>query len=68
MKLSQLRDVKELSIELDIDFKELVENLESENDDFELGDYRFISNSEIDINEPLVSTQKEIKFINPNFY
>ena len=48
MKLSQLRDIKELSIELDIDFKELVENLESENDDFELEDYRFISNSEID--------------------
>ena len=24
--------------------------------------------TEIDINEPLVSTQKEIKFINPNFY
>ena len=45
MVLSQLREIKELSIELDIDFRELVENFESENDDFEVSNYRFISSS-----------------------
>jgi len=48
MKLSQLRDVKELSNELDIDFRELVEQLIDEVDDFEMEDYRFIKVSEID--------------------
>ena len=49
MKLSQLRDVKELSNELDIDFKELVEQLIDEVDDFEIDNYRFIKVSEIDL-------------------
>lgn len=48
MKLSQLRDVKNLSNELDIDFKELVEQIIDEVDDFEIEDYRFIKVSEID--------------------
>ena len=48
MKLSQLRDAKNLSNELDIDFKELVEQLIDEVDDFEMEDYRFIKVSEID--------------------
>ena len=48
MKLSQLRDVKELSIELDIDFKELTEQIIDESDDFEIDNYRFIKVSEID--------------------
>ena len=48
MKLSQLRDVKELSNELDIDFRELTEQLIDEVDDFEIEDYRFIKVSEID--------------------
>ncbi len=49
MKLSQLREVKNLSNELDIDFKELVENVNEQNDDFEIDNYRFIKSSEIDI-------------------
>ena len=48
MKLSQLRDVKNLSNELDIDFRELVEQLIDEVGDFEMEDYRFIKVSEID--------------------
>jgi hypothetical protein len=48
MKLSDLRTVKELSNELDIDFRELVENVIDENDDFEIENYRFIKESEID--------------------
>jgi len=48
MKLSQLRDAKNLSIELDIDFKELIGQLVDESDDFEIEDYRFIKVSEID--------------------
>lgn len=48
MRLSQLRDVKELSNELDIDFRELTEQLIDEVDDFEINDYRFIKVSEID--------------------
>ena len=48
MKLSQLRDVKNLSNELDIDFKELTEQIIDESDDFEIDDYRFIKVSEID--------------------
>ena len=48
MKLSQLRDVKNLSNELDIDFKELVEQIIDEVDDFEIEDYRFIKVNEID--------------------
>lgn len=48
MKLSQLRDVKNLSNELDIDFKELVEQVIDEVDDFEIENYRFIKVSEID--------------------
>ena len=48
MKLSQLRDVKTLSNELDIDFKELVEQIIDEVDDFEMEDYRFIKVSDID--------------------
>ena len=48
MKLSQLRDVKELSNELDIDFRELTEQITDENDDFEIDNYRFIKVSEID--------------------
>ena len=48
MKLSQLRDVKNLSNELDIDFRELVEQLIDEVDDFEIDNYRFIKVSEID--------------------
>lgn len=48
MKLSQLRDVKNLSNELDIDFKELVQQIIDEVDDFEMEDYRFIKVSEID--------------------
>jgi len=48
MKLSDLRTVKELSNELDLDFKELVENIVDENDDFEIDNYRFIKSSEID--------------------
>ena len=49
MKLSQLRDVKNLSNELDIDFKELTEQIIDELDNFEIGNYRFIKVSEIDI-------------------
>lgn len=48
MKLSQLRDVKNLSNELDIDFRELTEQITDENDDFEIDNYRFIKVSEID--------------------
>ena len=48
MKLSQLRDVKNLSNELDIDFRELTEQIINEVDDFEMEDYRFIKVSEID--------------------
>lgn len=48
MKLSQLREVKELSNELDVDFRELVEQIVDQSDDFELGKYRFIKRSEID--------------------
>ena len=48
MKLSQLREVKNLSNELDIDFRELTEQITDENDDFEIEDYRFIKVSEID--------------------
>ena len=48
MKLSQLRDVKELSNELDIDFRELTEQIINEVGDFEMEDYRFIKVSEID--------------------
>ena len=48
MKLSQLREVKNLSNELDIDFRELTEQITDENDDFEIDNYRFIKVSEID--------------------
>ena len=48
MKLAQLRDVKNLSNELDIDFRELTEQIIDEVDDFEIEDYRFIKVSEID--------------------
>ena len=48
MKLAQLRDVKNLSNELDIDFRELTEQITDENDDFEIDNYRFIKVSEID--------------------
>ena len=48
MKLSQLRDVKNLSNELDIDFRELTEQIIDEVGDFEMEDYRFIKVSEID--------------------
>lgn len=48
MKLSQLRDVKNISNELDIDFRELTEQITDENDDFEIDNYRFIKVSEID--------------------
>ena len=48
MKLSQLRDVKNLSNELDIDFRELTEQITEENNDFEIDNYRFIKVSEID--------------------
>lgn len=48
MKLSQLRDVKNLSNELDIDFRELTEQIIDEVNDFEIEDYRFIKVSEID--------------------
>ena len=48
MKLAQLRDVKNLSNELDIDFRELTEQIINEVDDFEIEDYRFIKVSEID--------------------
>ena len=48
MKLSQLRDVKNLSNELDIDFRELTEQITDENDDFKIDNYRFIKVSEID--------------------
>ena len=48
MKLAQLRDVKNLSNELDIDFRELTEQIINEVDDFEMEDYRFIKVSEID--------------------
>ena len=49
MKLSQLREVKNLSNELDIDFRELMEQITDENDDFEIDNYRFIKVSEIDL-------------------
>ena len=49
MKLAQLRDVKNLSNELDIDFRELTEQITDENDDFEIDNYRFIKVSEIDL-------------------
>ena len=48
MKLSQLRDAKNLSNELDIDFRELTEQITDENYDFEIDNYRFIKVSEID--------------------
>ena len=48
MKISQLRDVKNLSNKLDIDFRELTEQITDENDDFEIDNYRFIKVSEID--------------------
>ena len=48
MKLAQLRDVKNLSNELDIDFRELTEQITDEVDDFEIDSYRFIKVSEID--------------------
>ena len=48
MKLAQLRDVKNLSNELDIDFRELTKQITDENDDFEIDNYRFIKVSEID--------------------
>ena len=48
MNLSQLRDVKNLSNELDIDFRELTEQIIDEVDDFEIDNYRFIKVSEID--------------------
>ena len=48
MKLSQLREVKNLSNELDIDFRELTEQITDENNDFEIDNYRFIKVSEID--------------------
>ena len=48
MKLSQLRDVKNLSNELDIDFRELTEQITDKNGDFEIDNYRFIKVSEID--------------------
>ena len=48
MKLSQLREVKNLSNELDIDFRELTEQITDENDDFVIDNYRFIKVSEID--------------------
>ena len=48
MKLSQLRDVKNLSNELDIDFRELTEQITDETNDFEIDNYRFIKVSEID--------------------
>ena len=48
MKLAQLRDVKNLSNELDIDFRELTEQITDENNDFEIDNYRFIKVSEID--------------------
>ena len=48
MKLAQLRDVKNLSNELDIDFRELTEQITEENNDFEIDNYRFIKVSEID--------------------
>ena len=49
MKLSQFRNIKELSNELDIDFRELTEQITDENDDFEIDNYRFIKVSEIDL-------------------
>ena len=48
MKLSQLRDAKNLSNELDIDFRELTEQITDKNGDFEIDNYRFIKVSEID--------------------
>ena len=48
MKLSQFRNIKELSNELDIDFRELTEQITDENYDFEIDNYRFIKVSEID--------------------
>ena len=48
MKLAQLRDVKNLSNELDIDFRELTEQIINEVDDFKIDNYRFIKVSEID--------------------
>ena len=48
MKLAQLRDVKNLSNELDIDFRELTEQITDETNDFEIDNYRFIKVSEID--------------------
>jgi hypothetical protein len=48
MKLSQLREVKELSNELDLDFKELVTAFIDSETDFEIDNYRFISANEID--------------------
>lgn len=57
MKLSQLRDVKNLSNELDIDFRELTEQIIDEVDDFEIEDYRFIKVSEIDTIQ-----QNELKY------
>ena len=49
MKLAQLRDVKNLSNELDIDFRELTEQIINEVDDFEIDNYRFIKVSKIDL-------------------
>jgi len=48
MKLSQLREVKELSNELGIDFKELTTAFVDNKTDFDIEDYRFISANRID--------------------
>ena len=48
MELSNLRIVKELSNELDLDFRELAKQVIDKSDDFELDNYRFIKSSEID--------------------
>ena len=57
MKLPQFRNIKELSNELDIDFRELTEQIIDEVDDFEIEDYRFIKVSEIDTIQ-----QNELKY------
>lgn len=48
MKLSDLRTVKELADNLNIDFKELAEGFIYNSSDFEIENYRFISSSDID--------------------